>query len=425
MILNTIKTSLGALITNKTRTALTVLGVVIGIASVIMVYAAGEGVSDLIVGQVESYGTNIIVTEVRIPSGKKGQVEKDTQSASAMIQGVQITSMTLDDMEDINKIPNVKDSYGAIIGQEKISYENESRNALLFGTNSSYIDIDQSEIGEGRFYTDEEDKSLTKVVVLGSEMKDKLFGDDSAIDKFVKIRKTKFRVVGVMKERGAVFGQDFNNYVYLPVRTLQKKIMGVDHIIYMVHQLNDIDLADETADDIRFIMRENHDIPNPGYGTKEIAKDDFRVTTMAEMMEMLNIITGALTLLLLAIVAISLLVGGVGIMNIMYVSVTERTREIGLRKAVGAKYSDIMGQFLIESVVITLLGGVIGIIIGVTLSYLIAIGASSQGINWKFKIPLKAFVVALGFSGFFGIVFGIFPARKAARLDPIEAMRKE
>lgn len=425
MILNTIKTSLGALRSNKIRTALTVLGVVIGIASVIMVYAAGEGVSGLVIGQVESYGTDIIVSEVRIPSGKKSQVQKDTQSATAMVQGVQITSMTLKDMDDINKISNVKDSYAGILGQEKISYGNESRNALLFGTNASYINIDQSEIAEGRFYTDQEDKSLAKVLILGSKMKEKLFGDGNAIDKLVQIRKTKFRVIGIMEERGAVFGQDFDNYVYLPIRTLQKKIMGIDHVIYMVHQLYDLSIAEETADEVRYTLRENHDIPNAGFGTKELAKDDFRVTTMQEMMEILDVITGALTLLLLAIVAISLLVGGVGIMNIMYVSVTERTNEIGLRKAVGAKYSDIMNQFLIESIVVTLLGGIIGVIIGTSLSYLISVGAKSQGIDWNFNIPLKAYVVALGFSAFFGIVFGLFPARKAARLDPIEALRKE
>lgn len=425
MILNTIKTSFKALWSNKIRTALTVLGVVIGIASVIMVYAAGEGVSGLVVGQVESYGTDIIVAEVRIPTGKKGQNAKETQSATAMIQGVQVTTMNLDDMEDVNKLPNVKNSYGGILGQEKISYATESRKALLFGTNASYIDIDKSKVEFGRFFTDQEDKSLAKVLVLGSKMKEKLFGDSDAIDKLVQVRKTKFRVIGVMEERGAVFGQDYDDYVYIPIRTLQKKIMGIEHVIYMVHQLNDLSIAEQTADEIRFILRENHDIPNSGFGEKEIAKDDFRVTTMAEMMEMLDVITGALTWLLLAIVAISLLVGGVGIMNIMYVSVSERTHEIGLRKAVGARHSDIMNQFLIESVVITLTGGVIGIIIGVSMSYLIAVGASSQGIDWKFKIPLKAFVVALGFSAFFGIAFGLFPARKAARLDPIEALRKE
>lgn len=425
MILNTIKTSLASLRSNKVRTSLTVLGVVIGISSVIMVYSAGEGVSGLVVGQVESFGTDIIVSEVRIPTSSKSQSEKDAESGVAMIQGVQVTTMKLSDMEDINKLSNVRDSYAGIIGQENISYGNEARKALLFGTNSSYIDIDKSEVGEGRFFTDSEDRSLAKVAVLGSKMKEKLFGDSEAIDKQVQIRKIKFRVIGVMEERGAVFGQDYDDYVYLPIRTLQKRIMGIDHVIYMVHQLYNIGIAEETADEVRFTLRENHDIANEGFGAKEIAKDDFRVTTMEEMMEILDVITGSLTLLLLAIVAISLLVGGVGIMNIMYVSVSERTHEIGLRKAVGAKYTDIMSQFLIESVVITILGGVIGIVIGVLMSYLIAIGASSRGIDWNFNVPLKAFVVALGFSAFFGIVFGLFPARKAARLDPIEALRKE
>ncbi len=424
MILDTIKTSLKSLKSNKTRTGLTVLGVVIGIASIIIVFAAGEGLSGLIIGQVESFGTDIVVTEVRVPTGKKGQTQKETQSATAMIQGVQITTMNLDDMSDVNKLENVKDSYGGIIGQEKISYKNESKNATILGVNSEYINIDKSEIGRGRYYTDEEDKSLAMVVVLGTKVAKDLFGEIDPIGKMIKVRKSKFRVIGVLAERGAVVGQDYDSYVYMPVRTLQKKLMGIDHLIYMVHQIYDLDRAEETAEEIRYLLRENHDIPNTGFGDPNISGDDFRVTTMDEMMSMLDVVTGALTLLLLAIVAISLLVGGVGIMNIMYVSVSERALEIGLRKAVGARYGDIMKQFLIESIIITLLGGIIGITIGILISYFISFGASSQGIDWKFSVPLRAFVTAICFSLVFGVIFGLLPAKKAARLNPVDAMRK-
>jgi len=192
-------------------------------------------------------------------------------------------------------------------------------------------------------------------------MKEKLFGDSDAIGKSIKIKKTKFRVVGVMEERGAVMTMDFDDYVYVPIRTLQKRLMGIDHVLYMVHRLYDLDLAEDTAEQARIILRENHDIEvseDDGFG-----KDDFRVVTMQEMMETLDVITGALTLLLLAIVIISLIVGGVGVMNIMYVVVSERTGEIGLRKAVGAKYSDIMLQFLAESVMVTFLSALVGIVI--------------------------------------------------------------
>lgn len=416
-IISIIKTALTAMRANKVRTFLTVLGIVIGIGSVIIVYSAGAGISSLILNQVESFGTDIVETETKVPSTKKGMAA-DTQSGTAMAMGVQITTLNLTDMEDVKKLPNVVDGYAGIMGQEQASYGNELRKAFIFGTNASYINIDKSEMDYGNFFTDEEDKSLAQVVVLGSKMKDKMFGDSDPIGKSIKLRKEKFRVIGVMKSRGAMMGMDFDDYIYVPIRTLQKKVMGIDHIMYMIHQLKDMNAADDTAEQIRFIMRENHNITDPD-------KDDFRVMTMTEMLDTLNTITGAITLLLLAIVAISLVVGGVGIMNIMYVVVTERTAEIGLRKAVGARYSDIMLQFLVESVLITIIGGIAGIIFGVAVSFLIYWGARSYGMDWTFSVPAKAFAVSLGFSAFFGIVFGVYPARKAARLDPITALRNE
>lgn len=410
------------------RSALTILGMVIGISSVIMVYSAGDGIRGLILDQIESFGTDIIETEIKVPTSKKGSAAEQ-QSAVSLVQGVQITTLDLDDLEDIKKLKNVADGYAAIMGQEQINYGNEIRKSFLMGASASYINIDKSEIEYGRFYTDAEDRSLAKVAVLGSKMKEKLFGDSDPIGQSIKIKKLKFRVIGVMEERGAVMTLDYDDFVYIPVRTLQKRIMGINHVLYMVHQLKDVDLAEQTAAEARVILRENHDIPPPPNERismwDEYGKDDFRVVTMTEMMDMMDTITGAITLLLLAIVAISLVVGGVGIMNIMYVVVSERTPEIGLRKAVGAKYSDIMTQFLIESVFITLLGGFFGIIIGVLFSYGLSWGANSYGLEWTFSIPTKAYVVALGFSTFFGIAFGLYPARKAARLDPITALSNE
>lgn len=417
-IKDNLKITLRGLRTNKIRSLLTVLGVVIGICSVIIVYSAGEGLRRLILGQIESYGTDILETEIKVPSKKKGTSESDMNTAMSTAQGVQITSLKISDLDDIDRIPNVKKSYGAFMGQEIISYMNEMKKAYLLGVTAGFDEIDQSEVEFGRFFTDVEDKSLEEFAVLGPDIKAKLFGDDDAIGKYIKIRKTKFQVIGIMKKRGATMGMQFDEMIYVPARTLQKKIMGIDHLYYMVHQVHDISKSEDTAEEIRMILRENHDITDS-------EDDDFRVVTMAEMMTMLNTVTGAITLLLLAIVAISLIVGGVGILNIMYVSVTERTAEIGLRKAVGATYNDIIWQFLLEALIFTLIGGIIGIALGAGLSYLMAIVARSFGLDWEFSIPVRSYFVAIGFSLLFGLVFGIYPARKAARLNPIDALRSE
>src|SRR3989339_877617 len=372
-----IKNSLISMKASKVRTALTILGIVIGIASVIIVYSAGEGIKKLLVNQIETFGTDVIQTEIKVPTNKK--ISNTSAAGSTdLVQGIQITTLTIEDMMEVRKLPNIKNNYAGIMGQEQVSSGSELKKAFIFGTSASYIDIDKSEIENGRFFTEEEDKSLARVVVLGSKMKEKLFGDSDPIGKMVKIRKSKFRVIGVMKERGAV---------------------------------------------MRMLLRENHDIKVEKQD--DYNKDDFRVVTMIEMMSMMDTIMGALTLLLLAIVAISLVVGGVGILNIMYVVVTERTGEIGLRKAVGATYNNIMTQFLIESVLITTMGGIVGILFGVGASYFISIGANYFGLDWSFIVPIKAYFVSLGFAFVFGIGFGVYPARKAAKLDPIEALRNE
>jgi len=402
---------------NKMRTGLTLLGLIIGIMTVIIVFSAGEGVRGLVLGQLDSFGTDTIDTEIKVPNNKTGTAG-DSQSSTAIAMGVSVTTMTLDDMEAINKLPNIVTGYGAVLSQEQASFGNELRNAFVFGVSGTYLDIDKTTIAEGRFYTDAEDRSLATEVVLGSGMKDKLFGDSDPIGKRIRIRHADFTVIGVASPRGAVSFVNFDDYIYMPIRTLQKKLMGINHITYMIHKMKDPSLGDVTAADISDLMRRRHSITDP-------TRDDFHVQTMAAAMATLNTITDALTFLLLAIVVISLVVGGVGIMNVMYVAVTERTMEIGLRKAVGATASNILRQFLIEAILLTLVGGVIGCALGALVAFLISVVANALGFSWHFLIPLKAFIVALSFSGFFGIVFGVTPARAAAKLDPIEALRTE
>ncbi|MFH1822823.1 MAG: ABC transporter permease [Patescibacteria group bacterium] len=425
---STIQIALRAMKANKVRTGLTISGMVIGIASVIIVFSTGEGINGLILGQIENFGgSDLFETEIKVPSSKKGSASEQ-ESVAALVQGVQVTTLSLEDMDDIMKLPNVKNGYAGILDQEQASFGNELRRAMVLGVTSSYLDVDQTEVDYGRFYTEAEDKSLAQVVVLGYKIKEKLFGESDPINKSIKIRKTKFRVIGVIKERGAVMNFDFDNIIYVPVRTLQKKVMGINHVQYIMHQVYDVNLIYETTEEARYILRENHNLPQPTADRTDMfdtGKDDFRVVTMLESMEIMDTVTGAITLLLLAIVAISLIVGGVGILNIMYVVVTERTAEIGLRKAVGARFRDIMLQFLIESVIVTVLGGIVGVIFGFFISLLIYFGASSYGLDWRFSIPLKAYITAIGFSAIFGIAFGIYPARKAAKLEPVEALRNE
>ena len=410
---------------NKLRSLLAILGVTIGIASIIIVFSAGEGVKGLLQAQVESFGANVTQAEIKIPSSKKG-VAGEQQSAMALLQGAQVTTMTHEDLEDVLELENVKDAYGLMITQEGVSYREELAQALIWATSASFIDIDQTSVRHGRFFSEAENRSLAQVVILGNGIAEKLFGDSDPLDKTIKIRDTRFRVIGVMEERGAMMSFEFDDFLYLPVKTLHKKIMGIDYFTNIMAELNDLSLAGQTNEEIRDIMRRNHNIDPPEQESDNLfdtGKDDFRIASMTEILEIFDDMSVVLTILLLAIVAVSLVVGGVGVMNMMYVIVNERTAEIGLRKAVGAKYSDIMLQLLVESIWITTGGGIAGIAGGILVSYGVFLGASSAGYDWNFHIPPIAFVTAFLFSIIFGIIFGLFPARKAAVLEPIEAMR--
>ena len=335
-IITSLDLAFNAFKTHKVRTALAVLGVTIGISSIIIVFSAGEGVKGLLAEGVESFGADVVQAEIKIPSSKTGMAG-ETQSAMSLLQGAQVTTMTLDDLEDILEIPNVVDGYGLFMTQEQVSYRGEIENSLVWASGASFIDVDQAEVTEGRYFSDIEDRSLAQVVVLGSDVKEKLFGDEDPIDRTVKVRDTRFRVIGVMEERGSIMSFNFDDMIYMPVQTLQKRIMGIDYLVNILVKVEDMEQVDETMEEMRSIMRENHDIEAPEEIRESIwdtGKDDFRIVSMVEALDAFDQMYVALTLLLLVIVAVSLVVGGVGVMNVMYVIVNERTPEIGLARAV-------------------------------------------------------------------------------------------
>jgi len=409
-----IKIAIKSLKTNKVRTWLTLLGVVIGIAAVIIVISAGDGLEGYVVDQVETFGSDFVEVEIKIPNTS----QTSTENATGFVGGVTVTTLTLDDADAVIEHPNISDAYSGVMSQELASYQGEIKKSFVFGTTSSFDELDAGEIEEGRYFTDEEDNSQARVVVLGSKVKEKLFGDSDAVGQNIKINRINYRVVGVMEERGAVMFFDWDDLIYIPIRTLQNRVMGIDHISFIFAKMIDPSLGDQTVEDITLIMREQHGITDP-------KKDDFAVVSMEQASEMLSVIFIGLDILLLALVSISLVVGGVGIMNILYVSVTERTSEIGLRKAMGARSSDILFQFLWESLVISLIAGIIGITLGNLLAYSISVVAASQGLAWDFQISITGILISFGFAVGVGLVFGLYPAKRAASLNPIQALRFE
>lgn len=413
MSTTSIKLAVSSLKKNKGRTVLTVLGIIIGITAVIAVMSTGQAIKGLIVGEMEKFGSNYLEIEIKIPQTSQASAE----NAFSMVGGGTITTLTQDDAKEVGKHPNISRWYTGVMGQEIVSYKNEIKKAFLFGCNAAFIDIDSGEVEYGRFFTEEENKGLSKVAVLGATMAEKLFGQNDPLGKSMKIGKENYRVIGILEKRGASFGFDMDNMIFMPVNTLQKRILGIDYVSFIFAQMNDPQFSAQTKQDVEWIMRDQHDITDP-------KKDDFAVATMEDAMEMLDIVIVGIQVLLIILGSISLIVGGVGIMNIMYVSVTERTYEIGLRKAIGARKSDILWQFLWEALIITLLGAIIGIIFGVLLSYTISLGAQSQGYEWHFAISFSGLILALSMSTIVGLLFGIYPAQKAARLDPIAALRK-
>lgn len=406
-----IKLALNNLRTNVGRTVLTLVGIVIGITSVILINASGQGLQNYLMAQVNSYGTDYIQVEPKVPSPERMSGHMNTMT-------IQITTLKMEDAEAAGKSPNILDYYGGSMGQSMVNYEDTKKRCLLMGASAHAPNVDSGlKIAEGSFYSDADDKALAQVAVIGSEIKDTFFGKIDPIGKFIKIKGDNYKVVGVIESRGSVSVFNFDTIIYIPVRTLQKKIMGTDHILFYTLKMRDANRTDETIAEITDLMSRRHNTPDP-------EKYDFIVSSAEEARSMINGVFDSVNILLLALVSISLVVGGVGIMNVMYVAVVERTFEIGLRKAVGATPGNILGQFLFEAVFITMAGGLVGIILGFLFSYLGTYAFSQFGYDLELSITIRSIFLAVGFSAVTGIIFGFYPAYKASKLSPMDAIRK-
>ena len=408
-LLQSIRIALRALRVNKLRSGLTMLGIVIGVGAVIAMVAIGAGATQRIQEQISSIGSNLLMV---LPGSA-------TSGGMRMGFGSTMTLTEEDARAIATEIPGVLTASGSMRGVAQIVFGNQNWSTAIQGTAPDYLEIRDWELDSGRFFTQEDMDGATKVAVLGQTVKDNLFGDGEAIGQVIRIKKVPFTVIGVLARKGQTsWGQDQDDVVIIPLSTAKKRVLGVSQA--NARFVGVIQIKAVSPDLLTDIQGQAVDLLRQRHRLQPYQDNDFDVRNLAEMFAVQAASTKTMTLLLGAIASVSLLVGGIGIMNIMLVSVTERTREIGLRMAVGARSRDILGQFLIEAVTLALVGGILGILLGVGGSALIALLA-----NWSTLITPGSIAIAFGSSAFIGIFFGYFPARKAAYLDPIEALRYE
>ncbi|MDD3711209.1 MAG: ABC transporter permease [Patescibacteria group bacterium] len=408
------RTSIKALKANKTRSFLTMLGIIIGVASVIVIMSVGAGAQSLILGQIESIGSNTI----SVTPGKS-----DDSGPPTSVLGIVVTSLSLDDLNSIERSKNdigISALTAYVNGVGTVSFQNNSYDTNLEGVTEAYLDTEGGELSSGRFFTEEENDSLAKVVVLGSTVKEELFGDSIAVGQRVKINRQIFNIIGVLEERGQVAFSNYDDKVLLPLKTMQKNIAGIDYLNMITIKPEESADVDLVINEVEIILRTNHGILDQSGDS-----DDFSVRSLTELLDLIKTITDALKYFLALMAGLSLVVGGIGIMNIMLISVNERTREIGVRKAIGASNRNIISQFLLESVFLTLIGGIIGIILGVIISWLISLIMVSLNYDWAFVVGPISVLLAVSISALVGLVFGIYPAKRASKLEPVEALSYE
>jgi putative ABC transport system permease protein len=413
-LLNALSFSKKNLLANKTRSFLTILGIIIGIAAIIIIMAIGNSAQSLILKQVEGIGSNLIA----VTPGASEEV-----GPPASVFGIVTKTLADDDLEDIrndNQIRGLKAISGYANGTVLVTRRSEDSNVSLMGVNSGHLKIAGTEIDQGTFFTEKDDKSLEKNVVLGYEIAEEFFKNENPINQKIKIDSHQFRVIGVLeKEDSSAFGvSDQNNSVFIPLRTAQKLVLGIDYLNFIRIKIENVDQINQAKKRVREILRENHNIDDP-------SKDDFSIKDQAMALDMLKNITDIIRYFLLTVASVALLVGGIGIMNIMLISVNQRIKEVGLRKAIGAKNKDVLAQFLVESIFVSLIGGIIGIILGILVSFIIYLVINYLGYEWAFMISVSSVVVAVVVSMVVGIIFGIYPAKKASRISPMEALHYE
>lgn len=409
-LLLTIKLAIRGLLVNKGRSLLTMLGIIIGIASVVIIISVGAGAQSLITNSIKNVGTNL----VGVLPGKGG----DSGPPAAAL-GIVITTLTYDDAKAVATLPYINGVSAYSRGFGEMSAGTYSTDSTFSGITASYPTVENHKIETGRFITAEEEQSAAKVAVLGDDVKQELFPNDpDPVGKKIKIKNESFTVIGWMAKKGAVGFNTPDGQVFIPITAAQKLLLGTRYLNLMRIQVDTEEHIPLAIDLIKRTLRYRHDIERP-------EDDDFSVASVDQFLAIFTAVTGGLSLFLALIAAISLIVGGIGIMNIMLMTVKERTREIGLRKAIGAAPRQIRNQFVVESMVLTGVGGIIGLIIGVGISFLIAFIAISMGFDWNFVISPLSVIMSFSVSLSVGLVFGLYPAKKASRLNPIEALRYE
>ena len=392
-----------SLVANKLRSLLTMLGIIIGVAAVIALVSIGNGVKQDIEDSISSLGSNLLVV---LPGAPRTPGARPSQGS--------MKSLKISDYEAIAKLEGVKAASPMTNGSYVVIYQNKNWTTSVAGVNSNFQDVNNWTMTSGRFFSDKNVQNRERVAVVGQTVVKNLFGDENPVGAEIRVKNIPFRVIGVLKSKGnGTMGNDQDDTVLIPYTTSMERVEGIDYLRRVYVVAKDDGGIDRLQADIENLLRVRHNI-------KDTNLDDFNIQNMKSIMETVAQTTGTFTLFLGAVAAISLVVGGIGIMNIMLVSVTERTREIGVRKALGATYSVIVTQFLIEAVVISLMGGFIGIAFGIGASKVIGMVSGMSTI-----VSVPTIIMSFAFSMAIGLIFGIYPARKAAKLNPIDALHYE